>query len=149
LFVRLPTEDEWVCLAGKATKLTPKGEKERYPWDPLPNGDVTDPTDEAGQKAILARANTTESGIGGTSPVAMYPLGESKPFRLWDLAGNVWEWTDSWCDKAQSGRVVRGGSWDYSQRDARPSFRYRYRPLFSNHFIGFRLVSPISSLVTS
>lgn len=91
------------------------------------------------------RANTTESGIGGTSPVVMYPLGESKPFGLWDLAGNVWEWTGSWYDEDQRFRVVRGGSWHDHRRGARPSDGHRGSPDFSDVNIGFRLVSPISS----
>ena len=106
---------------------------------------MTEYETEEGKAAILARANTSESGIGGTSPVAMYPLGESKPFGLWDVAGNVWEWTDSWYDKEQRDRVVRGGSWDNHQDVARPSVRSWDDPDFSNLDLGFRLVSPISS----
>ena len=117
--VRLPTEAEWLRLAGGEKE----GKKERYPWDVLGNGRVTEHEKEEGKKAVLARANTTESGIGGTSPVAMYPLGESKPYGLWDIAGNVWEWTDSWYDEEQRVHVVRGGSWRYDQDGARPSVR--------------------------
>ena len=91
LIVRLPTEAEWLRLAGGEKE----GKKERYPWDAPGSGRVTDAESEAGKQMILARANTDESGIGGTSPVAMYPLGESKPYGLWDVAGNVWEWMDS------------------------------------------------------
>jgi formylglycine-generating enzyme required for sulfatase activity len=61
------------------------------------------------------------------------------------MAGNVWEWTNSWYDKDQSGRVVRGGSWYNFQRLARPSVRNWYLPVNSNDYLGFRLVSPISS----
>ena len=68
-------------------------DKERYPWDP-PRGPAT-----SKEEAIRARANTSESGIGGTSPVGMYPLGVSQPFELMDLAGNVWEWTANLHDK--------------------------------------------------
>ena len=105
--VRLPTEDEWLRLAGGAKA----GQKERYPWDVLGSGHITDSESDAGQQMILARANTAESGLDGTSPVAMYPLGESRPFGLWDVAGNVWEWAESRYDKAQraqcgAGRVV-------------------------------------------
>ncbi len=139
--VRLPTDAEGRRLAGGERE----GEKERYPWDPLPDGSLTDPGTEPGRKAILARANTTESEIGGTSPVAMYPLGESKPFWLWDVAGNVWEWTDTWYDEKKTGRVVRGGSWRYNLWLARPSALDRLYPFYSTGYIGFRLVSPISS----
>ena len=137
--VRLPTEVEWLWLAGGEKE----GKQERYPWDIPGSRRVTD--DEKDREAILARANTSESGIGGTSPVAMYPLGASKPFGLWDVAGNVWEWTDSWYDASKMDRVVRGGSWRSHQWAARPSVRLRDSPGNSFDFIGFRLVSPISS----
>ncbi|MCX6032396.1 MAG: SUMF1/EgtB/PvdO family nonheme iron enzyme [Chloroflexi bacterium] len=139
--VRLPTDAEWLWLAGGEKE----GERERYPWDVPGSGRVTDFESEEGKKTILARANTAESGIGGTSPVAMYPLGESKPFGLWDVAGNVWEWNDLWHNQEQSDRVVRGGSWYHSQWLARPSVRLWDSPDYSLGYIGFRLVSPISS----
>jgi formylglycine-generating enzyme required for sulfatase activity len=139
LHIRLPTEDEWLRLAGGERE----GREERYPWDVPGSGRVTD--EEKERDAILARANTYESGIGGTSPVAMYPLGESKPFGLWDVAGNVWEWTDSRGDQEKKVRVVRGGSWYLYLRYARPSVRGGDHPGDSSVSVGFRLVSPINS----
>jgi formylglycine-generating enzyme required for sulfatase activity len=71
------------------------------------------------------------------------------------MAGNVWEWTHSLfepypyvatdgreqADSAEK-RVLRGGSWGYSARDARAAHRYDggVRPLFVLHYFGFRLV---------
>lgn len=114
-------------------------DRNRYPWD-SPQGPAT------GDKAsILAKANTTESGIEGTSPAGMYPLGASRPFGLMGLAGNVWEWTDSWYDEGQTTRVVRGGSWDYDADFARCAVRRRGSPGSSDGDLGFRLVSPVVS----
>ncbi len=125
--VRLPTDAEWLRLAGGEKE----GKQERYPWDAPGSRSVTDLETAACKKDAPGAANTYEAGLGGTSPVAMYPLGAGQPFGLWDLAGNAWEWTDSWYDKEQTVRVLRGGSWNPRQRLARPSGRdeVRTRPL--------------------
>jgi formylglycine-generating enzyme required for sulfatase activity len=129
--VRLPTEGEWEQMVGGVA------DKDRYPWDPPPGPATRDET------AILARANTAESDIGSTSPVAMYPLGASQPFGLMDLAGNVWEWTNSWYDRDETVRVLRGGSWGSHRGSARCVGRLRGNPDLSGYYIGFRLVSPV------
>ncbi|GAB4542790.1 MAG: hypothetical protein Kow0063_35230 [Anaerolineae bacterium] len=131
--VRLLTEGEWLAVAGGTR------ERDRCPWDP-PEGPAT--RDRA---AILARANTFEAGLGGTSPVAMYPLGASQPFGLMDLAGNVWEWTGSWYDEEKIGRVLRGGSWDGARGLARVAARLRFSPYLSDLISGVRLASPVLS----
>jgi formylglycine-generating enzyme required for sulfatase activity len=130
--VRLPSEAEWEALAGGVAV------KERYPWDAL-EGPAT--ADEA---AILARANTREARLEGTTPVRMYPLGASVPLGLMDLAGNVWEWTASQYEGYRGSRVLRGGSWDYDRDIARCAARDRNYPYFSYWNFGFRCVSPIS-----
>jgi formylglycine-generating enzyme required for sulfatase activity len=56
------------------------------------------------------------------------------------MSGNVWEWTDSWYDKKQKYRVLRGGSWDDIASHLRVSFRFLHAPVYRNGLIGFRCV---------
>jgi formylglycine-generating enzyme required for sulfatase activity len=88
---RLPTEEEWEYAAcgGKCEPQTP------------PKG-----------RAALSIVGSERWRF--TSPVAKSWPG---PFGLYDMAGNVWEWTASvYCPYDRPGctdgrRVVRGGSW--------------------------------------
>jgi formylglycine-generating enzyme required for sulfatase activity len=60
-------------------------------------------------------------------------------YRLYDMLGNVFEWTSSlWSEKGNS-RVVRGGSFKAASSLARCSTRGYYGPSASFHFIGCRV----------
>lgn len=84
---RLATEEEWQFAA-----QGPNGR--RYPW---------------GNDLLPGRCNGGETG--GTTPVNRFPDGRS-PFGIYDLCGNVWEWTES---EHTDGRtrfcMIRGGSY--------------------------------------
>ncbi len=81
---RLPTEEEWQYAAGGRDYL-------RYPW-----GNLWD--------SSKANDNGTD-----TTPVDAFPEGRS-PFGLYDMCGNVWEWTESERDDGNRYAVLRGGS---------------------------------------
>ena len=81
-----------------------------YPWGP-----DWDPGQEPW------RANTTESELGRSTAVGMYPAGAS-PAGVFDMAGTVWEWCLNAFDdpdntafptSQEDRRVLRGGSWIY------------------------------------
>jgi len=114
---RLPTEAQWEKGAIWDPKANGgRGLSRLYPWE------------GAFDKA---RCNTSESGIGTTTPVGSYPGGAS-PCGAQDMAGNVWEWTSSLFrpypyrendgredTNSTDNRTLRGGSWGYASWVAR------------------------------
>ena len=101
---RLPTEAEWEAAARGR-------EGRRYAY-----GDTFD----------AAHANTFETHIRRTTPIGVFPDGETPGTGLVDMTGNTWDWTSSlyrpYRYDASDGRedpltgdakrVLRGGSWN-------------------------------------
>jgi formylglycine-generating enzyme required for sulfatase activity len=132
----LPTEAEWEKAASWDDT---KKEKRVYPW-----GDSI--------SCSFANYRGKNGGcIGDTTKVGSYPSGASF-YGLLDMAGNVWEWvsslyqsypyspTDGREDLSASGsRVLRGGSWNYSDGSARSANRSGGDPTYASlNYIGFR-----------
>lgn len=91
--------------------------------------------------------------MGVTTPVGVFPDGTTADTGLLDLFGNCWEWTatpwsegDDWKPTLGSmeglpdgRRVVRGGSWNNTQGNARLGYRNDNDPDNRNNNLGFRL----------
>jgi formylglycine-generating enzyme required for sulfatase activity len=128
---RLPTEAEWeyAARAGAAT--------------PFHFGDRIDPS--------LANYDYSTSYLG--SPRAEYlgasmAVGSFPPnaFNLFDMLGNVWEWTWSCAPDAAAActdAALRGGSFRSSARELRAANRFRIKPDDRREDVGLRVARDV------
>jgi formylglycine-generating enzyme required for sulfatase activity len=95
-----------------------------------------------------------DDGNTYTAPVGSYkPNGSG----LYDMTGNVWQWTNDWYGERYYGRspkenpkgpdsgqyrVLRGGSWLYEPINSRATHRFWSSPSLPCNDFGFRLASP-------
>ena len=150
---RLPTESEWEFAARGGL------EGQLMAWPDAERAAVKDKANT--WQGVFPIANTEDDGFAGVAPVASYP---PNGFGLYDMVGNVWEWTaspytpsHSSQDRLDSGDrgldrnqpdvpvgTIRGGSYLCAQ-----SYCYRFRPAarqaqdlaFGTSHIGFRIVT--------
>lgn len=138
---RLPTEAEWeyACRAKTTTEFSFSNDAttlDRYGW-----------SDEYGWCAINSNETT-------------HPAGQKKPnaWGLYDMHGNVWEWTQdtwhsgyegapqdgsAWEDGNTTLRVGRGGSWMDGPNICQSAFRGELEADTGVSVLGFRVVMDV------
>ena len=130
---RLPSEAEWEYAAAAGsdthfvwgTERAPNGKEQANTW-----------------QGAFPIQNTMDDGYRLRAPVGCY---EPNAFGLYDMVGNVWEWTGSpWGEENDAaGYVIKGGSFlcaeNYCRRYRASARQPQEAGLPTNH-IGFRVV---------
>ena len=131
---RLPSESEWEYAARAGT---------RTPF-------------HTGETISTDQANYREGIYGQTVAVGTFDANE---WGLYDVHGNVWEWTQDWWNSSYTGaptdgsawasgdysrRVLRGGSWVDGPSYLRAAFRVRGATGNRNRGSGFRVARTLA-----
>ncbi|NDJ77993.1 MAG: SUMF1/EgtB/PvdO family nonheme iron enzyme [Chloroflexi bacterium] len=122
--IRLPTEWEWQQAASGGVPVNV------YPW---------------GKTWDAQRANTSESKLGRTTAVGVYPAGAS-PVGALDMSGGVWEWClNEHADPSYTGlsgnprHATRGGAWGFDKLAAQTTSRDWPDAAYRFNLLGFRV----------
>jgi formylglycine-generating enzyme required for sulfatase activity len=114
---RLPTEAEWeyACYGGVQSEYCGGNDLDAVGWADSPFSGKTHP---AGQK-------------------------QANGYGLYDMTGNVWEWTNDCWEGDCTERVRRGGAWEADPQQSRAAYRYGASSARRGYAFGFRLAKTL------
>jgi formylglycine-generating enzyme required for sulfatase activity len=110
----------------------------------LPNEDDWEYAARGGQGSQFKYAGSNQidevAWYGLNSGLSTHPVGQKKAngYGLYDMSGNVWEWTSS-----SSGpflKILCGGGWFDPTFSVRMSYRHHFFPSVRNNTFGFRVI---------
>ena len=156
----LPSEAQWEFAARGGLK------DQVFAW-----GNTWNPRNANTWQGPFPISNTAEDGYLGTAPVGSFP---ANGYGLFDMTGNVWEWTQDWYsvghkplaagsdpmvssaaatgdprDPGVAKHVIKGGSFLCSENYCsryRPAAREAQSPDTGTSHIGFRLAAPVAAV---
>lgn len=139
---RLPSEMEWE-YAARAGSMT------RYWWGNQASHDYAN----YGKNICCDGVVAGKDAWAYTAPVGSFPPNQ---FGLFEVLGNVWEWTGSIYKNSlaetessiapqdsNAARVARGGAWNLVPKAIRSAYRSGFAPEYLNNSHGFRVARDV------